>query len=248
MVLWTDDRNLSLLAETNDIPTVGGRYVTLYRVIKATGADLPMESFHGVHDHIAGPTSDINYQEESMELDEEHLESLASSSFTSAFASPPTTSTGSSISTSLSAAELPIFFPSTPLPSRTFVIPADILAATTLVFRHIASALTEQTASPPVDSDSPLPSLRASFDFLTGIDSDLSRDDPTSDIHKTVLRAMSATRTIIKFVEARDGVRRPRSGEVGDALEVLAAVFVETGLVGGVSDDLSALAERMRLL
>lgn len=61
VTLWTDDRNLSLLvcdrlrtrgrdghltpekkqAETNDIPTVGGRAITLERVLRISAPDLP---------------------------------------------------------------------------------------------------------------------------------------------------------------------------------------------------------------
>ncbi|KAK8864320.1 hypothetical protein IAR55_001567 [Kwoniella newhampshirensis] len=41
VVLWTDDKNLSVKAETNHIPTIGGRHSSLYSILKGCGADLP---------------------------------------------------------------------------------------------------------------------------------------------------------------------------------------------------------------
>ncbi|KIR25754.1 hypothetical protein I309_05450 [Cryptococcus deuterogattii LA55] len=43
VVLWTNDKNLSLKAETNNIRTLGGHSLSLSALLKDSGADLPSE-------------------------------------------------------------------------------------------------------------------------------------------------------------------------------------------------------------
>ncbi|KAK4689061.1 hypothetical protein P7C73_g1023, partial [Tremellales sp. Uapishka_1] len=43
VLLWTDDRNLSVLAEGNDVPTIGGRNISLDRLLHRFRLDLPKD-------------------------------------------------------------------------------------------------------------------------------------------------------------------------------------------------------------
>ncbi|WVR06976.1 hypothetical protein IAU60_004013 [Kwoniella sp. DSM 27419] len=73
VTLWTNDQNLSVKAESNDIPTVGGKGMTLRGLLRATKEDFPQTLWAAVERLEGVGVSGVAQDEMEMELDEDIL-------------------------------------------------------------------------------------------------------------------------------------------------------------------------------
>jgi hypothetical protein len=77
---------------------------------------------------------------------------------------------------------------------------------------------------------------------------DISTATSTIEYRQTLLRAIASLRTIISFFDPKFGGRRPRTGETGDAVVVLADMLVKLGIVLDVKEPLCLLSDEIRKL
>ena len=68
----------------------------------------------------------------------------------------------------------------------------------------------------------------------------------TDEARHAVLQCISATRTILLYLQDDRYKRRPRTGEVADALELLAEKLVKLGLLAEGSVEICGLAAAIR--
>ncbi len=151
--------------------------------------------------------------------------------------------TGTKASPPSTIASLPVT-PSTStilLPTRK--IPPSLIASFQSTFTPIATSLT--TSAIPISSESTAPDLvKSVVSSLSNLETATAR---ASDERKSLLRAIGAGRTILSFVQDDKKTRRPRTGEVADALELLGDVLSELEILDCIAD-LYELAEKVREL
>ncbi|KAI9639481.1 uncharacterized protein MKK02DRAFT_29534 [Dioszegia hungarica] len=268
VMLWTEDRNLSLLAEANDISTIPSPTPDLTCILHLCGipfdrtSDLPPQEIS---------TPEVEAEEDGMQIEADLVSPplppsslpapIATSTPVSLTTRPRRTqSSSSSPSTSTSRPSFAFKDASSPLPSRIprptarVPVPTDVLARLTHLARLIRAALPSSSPSsnpsPAPSSNPPTPlSTQNGLNRLITALRLLSPPDGNTDATRQLYRLLSALMTLSAWVRPPSDVRERRvlNNEAAGAVRVAMDALPELG-VGVDEGELQELAGIIRVL
>ncbi|KAL7421689.1 hypothetical protein Q5752_003458 [Cryptotrichosporon argae] len=222
VALWTDDRNLSLLAEANDVPIVFGPHVPpLLRALGLEERELDVDAID-VDAELDDADADGGM---GMELDRDLVDD-------------PLHDTRAPVKSSVDDWLVPLIPPSRRSPTNARPpVPAHVLSVLLALVAPLSAAL-----APASPASSAPACLRNMIDALSA-----ARAPVPVETARALARAHGACRTLLHRVEPPPGAeRRPRAGEAGDALRALAGAMDALGVAVGDADEWKAVEDALR--